>query len=259
MQKRSSLHKRLETQQDRNAQLMSHVKQLQPLANIGTISAIIAHEINNILTPLGSYAQLALKNPDDNALKDKALQKVVHNSRRASEILESILGMANGESQLKKRCLLSGLVDDVFTCMVRDFSSDGINAKIDIDGELAVFVIPVQFQQVLMNLILNARKAMLPGGGVLNIKARNGGESTVIEISDTGCGIKKDDMENIFQPFFTTRTADSAIIGSGAGLGLVFCKEIIEAHEGYISVKSEVGAGTTFEIVLPCRRQAKGS
>jgi len=249
--KRYSLNKLVNIQEQQNKLLKSHLSQLQALANIGTVSAMTAHEINNILMPLGNYAQLAINNPKDKALTQKVLQKVVDNSQRASKILESMLALANGESDNMKICRLKILVDEVFACIGREFTKDRIKTNIQIPQDLDIWAVPVQIQQVLMNLILNAKDAMTPAGGILTITAENDGQSVRINVGDGGSGIEHENLDKIFEPFFTTKTSDSAIKRTGAGLGLAFCKEVVEAHNGFISAESEPGSGTTFSIVLP--------
>jgi signal transduction histidine kinase len=252
IEKRLSLHKRLANQQEANNALQSRITQLQALANIGTATHMIAHEINNLLTPLASYAALALNNPDDKLLIEKALHKVVQNCNRASKIMESMLAMANGKTQEKKNNLLISLVEEIFTCLCRDFAKDGIIVEIRIPEDVTVWAVRVQIQQVLMNLILNARDAMLPRGGSLTIKTAEKPHVVVIEVTDTGDGIEADDLENIFESFFTTKAdKNSPSQYSGSGLGLAFCKKIIDAHDGSISVESKPTRGTTFKIALP--------
>ena len=103
-----------------------------------------------------------------------------------------------------------------------------------------------------MNLILNARDAMLPGGGILAVRAIDKTDAVQIEISDTGCGIEPADLANIFDSFFTTKAdKKSKSQYSGSGLGLAFCKKVINAHNGLISVESQVATGSTFKISLP--------
>ena len=250
IEKRYSLNKQVDIQREQNELLKSHISQLQALANIGTVSAMTAHEINNILMPLGNYAQLAINNIDDKALVEKALQKVVNNSQRASAILESMLALANGDSDNMKTCRLKLLVEEVFACIGSEFGKDRIKTNIQIPQDLAVWAIPVQIQQILMNLIINARDAMAQAGGILTITAEANEQSVNISVSDSGNGIKRDDLDKIFEPFFTTKSSDSAM-KSGSGLGLAFCKQVIEAHNGSISVESKPGSGTTFIIVLP--------
>jgi two-component system NtrC family sensor kinase len=251
-EKRLSLHKRVEVQKHQNEALKSQLAGLQHLANIGTVSHMIAHEMNNLLTPLKSYASFALENPGDKKLTEKALQKAVKNCGRASKIMESMLSLVSGETQEKQNARLLDLVEEIFTCLCRDFAKDGITVEIQIPEDLTVWVVPVQIQQVLMNLILNARDAMLPRGGVLTIRAEKTDEAVRIEVADTGQGITEADLTNIFQTFFTTKTGkDSPAEYSGAGIGLAFCKMIIDGHQGCISVESKPGHGSTFKIALP--------
>jgi signal transduction histidine kinase len=252
IEKRLSLHKHLTNQQQQNNALKSQLTHLQALANIGTTTYMVAHEINNLLTPMANFAALALKNPDDRPLSEKALEKVVRNCGQASKIMESMLTMASDRTQEKKNAPLATLVEDVFTCLCRDFAKDGITVNIQIPANLTVWAVPVQIQQVFMNLILNARDAMSPRGGILTIKAQDAADAIQIEISDTGCGIKPDDLKKIFQPFFTTKTNEkSPSQHSGSGLGLLFVKRIIDDHGGCVSVESEPAEGTTFKITLP--------
>ncbi len=251
-EKRLSLHKFLAEQEEENIVLKSQVAQLQALANIGTISYMIAHEINNLLTPLKNYAELALNNLNDKDLAQKALEKAVQNCQRAAQIMESMLALANNKTQKKENARLVSLIQEVFTCLCRDFSKDGIVVNVEVQDDLMVWAVPVQIQQVLMNLILNARDAMLPRGGVLTIKAQERDDAVQIEVSDTGEGIEPENMKNIFESFFTTKANKSLSSEySGAGLGLAFCKKIIDGHGGCIGVESKVGEGSTFKITLP--------
>lgn len=252
IEKRTSLHKHIADQQLENDVLKSQIGRLQTLANLGTVTCMIAHEINNFLTPLANYSALALNNPDDKALTEKALQKTVQNCSRASKIMESMLAVVNNKSCEKENSLLISLVEEIFSCLCRDFTKDGIIVNIRIPEDLAAWAVPVQIQQVLMNLILNARDVMLPKGGVLTVKAEDDGETVQIEVSDTGAGIEPADLERIFEPFFTTK-ADKKLQGqrSGSGLGLAFCRKIVDEHNGTISVESKPNEGTIFRITLP--------
>ncbi len=250
--KRLSLHRYVEEKKQENDALKSQLVQIQHLANTGTISHMIAHEINNLLTPLKNYAAVALENPDDKSFVEKALRKTVRNCERASNIMESMLALANGQKHEKKNVRLLALVEEIFTCLCRDFAKDGITVEIHIPEELTVNCVPVQIQQVIMNLILNARDAMLTHGGILRITATENNDAVKIEVSDTGEGIELADLKNIFDSFFTTKTdKNTPSEYSGAGLGLAFCKKIIEEHDGLISVESTSNKGSKFKIILP--------
>ena len=143
------------------------------------------------------------------------------------------------------------MVGDVFTCMCRDFSRDKIIVDIQIPDGFTLWAVPVLMQQVLMNLILNARDAMLPKGGRLTIKAADSGDAVTIEVADTGCGIAAENIGRIFEPFFSTKTLDSSHGQTGAGMGLAFCKHIVNTHNGNITASSRVGEETSFIITLP--------
>jgi len=255
LEKRVCLHRKVEDHQQQVDILKTQLNSLQGVANIGSATCMIAHEINNLLTPISSYAALALNNPGDKALATKALTKAMRNCERASKVMESILALANGQKQEKQSCNVASMVAEVFNCLCRDFSKDGITVNITIPKELTIIVVPVQIQQVLMNLILNARDAMLPGGGILSIKAFDNSESIFVEVSDSGCGIKPENLAKIFEPFFSTKKdGKTASQGSGSGLGLTFCKRIVDEHGGTISVESEITKGSKFIITLPKQR-----
>jgi two-component system NtrC family sensor kinase len=252
IEKRLSLHQRLVQKEEENSALKAQNTQLQALATLGSATCMIAHEINNLLTPLVNYAALAVQNPADKELSGKALEKTMHNCRRAAEIMQSMLAMASGQKQQREDVAVRALVEGVFTCLCRDFQKDAITVEIQIPESLQVSCIPVQIQQVLMNLILNAREAMLPGGGLLQVTAGSDGRSVEMTVRDTGRGIMPENLRNIFRPFFTTKTGkDRLCDGSGSGVGLAFCRRIIDAHGGEITVESTPGRGTVFTIRLP--------
>jgi len=255
IEQRQSLHRQLQIQEQINAELKNRLEKLQALANIGTCTCMIAHEINNLLGPLGNYAQLALKYPDDSKLAGKALEKTAANSARASRIMESIIALANAEDQDYRPTKLRKLTEQIFTSLCRDFSKDNITVQIDIPDDFELDIVPVQIQQVMMNLILNARKAMLPSAGRLEITARKEGDIVSISVADTGCGIKEENLQTIFEPFFSTGPdSEQNVPDTGTGLGLAFCKKVVEAHSGSICVESTENKGTIFTVKLPQHR-----
>jgi len=253
IERRLSLHQCLAQKEEENRALKSQNVQLQALANLGSATCMIAHEINNLLTPLANYAALATQNPDDKKLTEKVLDKTMRNCQRASKIMQSMLAIANGQKQKRETVSGKALVEEVFTCLCRDFAKDAIRVEIQVDSALEVSCVPVQIEQVLMNLILNARDAMLPGGGALRVSAAADAEHIDLVVSDTGCGITPENLKNIFRPFFTTKTGKDCPAGSdsGSGVGLAFCRRIVDAHGGEITVQSQSGQGSTFTIRLP--------
>lgn len=250
----------LEQLQDLQTQLDAVREQLtesQRLATIGTIAAVIAHEFNNLLTPIVSYSQFALGSAEsdkpDMELIKKALSKAYGASTKAGKICQSMLGLARGRSEFA-RVTVKHLVDEVLLVMARDPQKDGLALRVQVQPDVTVSGDPVQLEQVLLNLLINARQAMVGSkGGSITIKAADmDGEDTVrIQVIDTGPGIPEKLLTKIFDPFFTTKGTARKGESKGTGLGLAICKEIVEHHKGRIEVNSVVGRGTTFGVVLP--------
>jgi len=246
--------------QERLNVLRRQLTESQRLATIGTIAAVIAHEFNNLLTPIVSYCQIALQSmeslsPDMEMIK-KALSKSFQGSTRAGKICHSMLSLARGES-LFSDVSVQELVDEVLTVMARDPQKDGLALRVQIQPELRVHGDPIQIEQVLLNLLINARQAMVGRAGSITIKAAlqdpdgaQAGEAR-IQVMDTGPGIPDSVLPRIFEPFFTTKSTVKKGQSKGTGLGLAICKDIIEHHNGRIEVASEVGKGTVFSVYLP--------
>jgi signal transduction histidine kinase len=237
----------------------------QRLATIGTIAAVIAHEFNNILTPVVSYSQFALgsaqsETPDMELIR-KALTKSFQGASKAGKICTSMLALARGEST-PGVVPVQRLVDEALQVMARDPQKDGIALRVQIQQDLLVNGDPVQLEQVLLNLLINARHAMLGKGGSLTIKAAGLEEHGVptearLQVIDTGPGIPEKLLPKIFQPFFTTKGTARRGEAKGTGLGLAICREIIEHHRGRIEVQSVMGKGTTFTVYLPIAAAGK--
>ncbi len=247
-----------QTQQQLDA-LREQLMESQRLATIGTIAAVIAHEFNNLLTPIVSYSQFALQSaesdkPDMEIIK-KALSKTFGASSKAGKICASMLSLARGEATFG-RVSIQKAIDEVLLVLARDPQKDGIALRVQVQPELHVLGDPVQLEQVLLNLMINARQAMLGKGGSLTVKAAaldENGELR-IQVIDTGPGIPEKLLPKIFQPFFTTKGTARGDESRGTGLGLAICKEIVEHHKGRIEVESVVGKGTTFSIYLPIEK-----
>jgi two-component system NtrC family sensor kinase len=249
-----TLNRSVAAAQEQLDYLRDQLTESQRLATIGTIAAVIAHEFNNLLTPVVSYSQYALASAEgaepDMALIKKALSKSYQGSSKAGKICASMLALARGESSFTQ-VSVQKLVDEVLLVLARDPRKDGIALRVQVQPGLLVEGDPVQLEQVLLNLLINARHAMLGKGGSLSIKAGSEGDEVKIQVIDTGPGIPEALQNKIFQPFFTTKTNSRRGETKGTGLGLAICKEIIDHHAGKIEVDSAVGRGTTFTITLP--------
>lgn len=230
--------------------LANELDQLRRLSTLGMLLAIVAHEFNNLLTPVLSYAQLARSNPDDRDLTLKALDRAAAGAGQASQIAAAVLSLARpAAAAAPALCHVERVVDETLRCLGRDLSRDGITLVRDIEPGLQAAIAGPALQQVLLNLILNARRAMQKSGGELRIAARRSSPGpaasglVVITLSDSGPGMSAEVASRLFTPFVTTAGDDG-----GTGLGLVLCKRLVEAAGGAIRVHSAVGEGTRFEI-----------
>jgi signal transduction histidine kinase len=236
--------------------LKEQLTESQRLATIGTIAAVIAHEFNNLLTPVVSYSQYALQSAEsgkpDLELMKKALAKSYQGSSKAGRICTSMLGLARGETSFGD-VAVQKLVDETLLVLAREPQKDGIALRVQVQPGLTVHGDPIQLEQVLLNLLINARHAMLGRGGSLTVKAAatDDGDEVRVQVIDTGPGIPEKVIPKIFDPFFTTKGTAKKGEAKGTGLGLAICKEIIDAHGGRIDVQSEMGKGTTFNVYLP--------
>jgi signal transduction histidine kinase len=225
------------------------------LTTLGTLASILAHEYNNILTPIISYAQLALSSPNDHGMMVKALEKTLAGAERAAAISSSLLGFARDGEEPPVAAVRQTL-DDAIQCMARDPRKDGIDLKIDLP-DARVAMSPIKLQQVLLNLLLNARKAMRHHGGRLSIMGKVQGEDLHLWVRDTGPGIPPSIMGRLFEPFVTQPLdeGEAQLTGrhdhKGTGLGLCICRDLVRSVGGEIDAQSEPGHGATFHLRLP--------
>jgi signal transduction histidine kinase len=232
-------------------QLRQQLLQAQKLSSVGALASSVAHEFNNILTTILNYARLALRSTADEAARIQALEKILKGSQRAAVIINSMLGFARNTSTQREMTDLVALVEEVLILTDKDLSKHRIHVEKKFHGRPKACVVAAQIEQVLLNLIINARQAM-PRGGHLRIEVRENTSTGMVElkISDTGVGIPPERLRLIFEPFYTTKEPDANGHG-GTGLGLSVCRQIIEQHQGRIRVESLVGKGATFTLKLP--------
>lgn len=247
-----SVLEQLELAEQQLNQLQAELARHHRLATLGTLAAIVAHEFNNLLTPVISYCQLALKQDfnEDPDLVRKALTRAHDGATKAAQIASSMLGFSR-KDQGQADCLVLQVVNEVFACLARDPAKDGIELTIDIPDNLAAAISPLALQQVIMNLVLNARDAMRSHRGKLTLTA--GPIDThfcQITVADTGPGIEPDLLPHLFKPFVTRKT-NPLIDSVGTGLGLAICHDLITRASGSIHVNSTPGQGATFTLKLP--------
>jgi C4-dicarboxylate-specific signal transduction histidine kinase len=241
---------RLETE---FAGLQKQLWHAQRLSSLGTMAAMVAHEYNNLMTPIVSFAKYALDQDDDELMRS-ALQKCLTQAQRAAGLSAHILSLAADQDKGPTAVPLRELITESIECLGRDLDKDNIGLSLKVDPELRVRANPAQMQQVLVNLIQNARQAMLGRRGRLTIEAQQKDEDVELRISDTGCGIRSEDLPHIFEPFFTTKSHEDRPDKRGIGLGLAVCQDIVTGQDGRINVESRLGHGTTFILALPAAR-----
>lgn len=234
--------------------LQGELRRVQRLATVGTMAAMVAHEFNNILTPVINYAQLARKNP---AFVQRAIATAADGTQRAAEICEAILGLTQEAATETKRVNLAQLVRATIDATAGGLAKRGVELSVHVPADLVIETHPVELQQVLLNLLLNAREAVVAAGGRrrIELRALADGEEIFLQVSDTGVGIPPEHLNRIFEPFFTTRR-DGPDGSKGHGLGLAVCRQIVVGMGGSISAESVPGRGATFSVRLPARAKA---
>jgi PAS domain S-box-containing protein len=240
--------------------LLNQYLRAQRMESIGTLAGGIAHDLNNVLSPiLMSMDLLRLKEKDPSNLK--LLNTVEQSARRGADLVRQVLTFARGaEGGRHVAIKVEHLLKDIARIADETFPR-AIRTEIHLERDLAAITgDATQLHQVILNLVVNARDAM-PDGGTLSLSAENvtidpqyaatsreakPGAYLCVTVTDTGTGIPADKLDRIFEPFFTTKE-----MGKGTGLGLSTAHAIVKSHRGFFTVYSEVGKGSTFKIYLP--------
>lgn len=238
------------------AVLQQQLRQAQKLTALGELLGTTTHEFNNILTSVINYAKMGLRHQDQ-PTRDKSFEKILAAGNRAAKVTASILGMARNRSESFEPTVLAPLVDDVLVLLERELSKYKVAVEKQFDAVPPAICNGNQIQQVLINLLINARQAMPSGGRViLKLQHDRAGRTVDLVVRDTGSGIPAEKLRRIFEPYYTTKSGPDASGKGGTGLGLSMCREIMEAHRGRIRVESTVGKGTAFTLKLPAAEPA---
>jgi signal transduction histidine kinase len=252
----------LEKAQRRQAtkEIEQQVQHQEKLAAIGQLAGGVAHDFNNILTTILLYAQTLLSNRQMPPEMARGLETIITEARQANQLVRQILDFG-GRSKIETSRMDLGPCIREITDILQQTLPENIHLVVQIEPEEHIAnVDPTQIQQVLMNLALNARDAMLQGGamriGLAHVELRPGdkppvaempiGEWICLSVSDTGIGIPSEVKAHLFEPFFTTKPK-----GEGKGLGLAQAYGIVQQHDGYIKVETKTGEGTTFRVYMP--------
>jgi signal transduction histidine kinase len=250
----TKVHRDVEILRKKNQAMEELNRQTQKLAHhqrleiIGTLTSSIAHEFNNLLTPIMGNSMMALERlpSDEDELYDELLE-IYSASCKAKEIISRLSDLSRKNPET---CFRQVAPDELIRKMVKTAEparAENVQINMNLNcWDQRLTANEIQLSQMILNLILNGFHAMEPKGGILTLTTNFDEESVHILVSDTGCGIAKEIQTKIFEPFFTTKET-----GKGTGLGLAIVAQVVEDHKGTIRVESKEGSGTTFFVSLP--------
>jgi two-component system, NtrC family, sensor histidine kinase HydH len=229
--------------------LKREIETSRRLASLGRLAAGIAHEIRNPLSSIKGFATYFKERYRDNPDDQKTSEVMIQEVDRLNRVITQLLEFARPPAIQKKRASLQNLIQHSLKMIERQASAKHIRVFSHLQSEIKeVDLDPDGISQVLLNLYLNAVEAMDQGGTLtVSLSMEEGASWVKIRVSDTGAGISKEDLEHIFDPYFTTKQ-------TGTGLGLAIVHKIIEAHGGDVRVESDIGRGTTVSVLLPLTR-----
>lgn len=247
------IEQQFEQLERRFIRLKADARQAMQLTAVGSAATIWAHEFNNLLTAVLNHARIA-RERNDPEYTNKALDVIIHNAETMVVVSERILNLAaRNESPQPKVVPLAGAVNTALESIGRNPQRDRIQVNVNVPPNLSAWIDPHSLHQILFNLLLNARRALMEkNGGKLVISAEPADERIVLSISDTGVGMSADQIEHAFDRFRSARPAvsDERLLRCG-GIGLSLCRELIEESDGSICIESKPGQGTTFRLQLP--------
>lgn len=228
------------------------------LSQLGVLTANLAHELRNQLTPIQSYAQLALTNPDNAQLNERALRSTLAASGKANDLINRVLELASpGHREDTKTCKINEVVENAFACMQPRAKQLGVNLISEVEPSVAA-IDALSLEQVLINLIANACQAMSDQKGrrqvLLETDESNG--RLQILVRDTGPGIPERIREKMFEPFASFNASDRERDRQGTGLGLSICKQLVAGAGGQIVLCASSEEGSTFRIDVPTPGQS---
>jgi signal transduction histidine kinase len=234
--------------------LEEELRHTRRMAALGELASTTTHEFNNILTTIINYAKLGLRHKDEPS-RDKALNKILAAATRAEKITNGVLGIARARGHERAPTDITKLIEGSLVLLEREMQKYRVQVELQAEPAPPAIVCASEIQQVLLNLLTNARQAMPRGGRIIIRIAPDPAAGTVdLTVRDTGSGIPPEILPRIFDRYFSTKQGPDATGKGGTGVGLSACREIIEAHQGKIRVESTVGVGTAFTLKLPAAK-----
>jgi PAS domain S-box-containing protein len=257
----SQAYEALQREAEERRKTEEQLRQAQKMEAVGTLAGGIAHDFNNMLAVILGNSELALDDLDGIDGPKHNIEQIVKASKRARDLVKQILTFSRKTETGKKPIELTSLVKET-SKLLRSALPSTLRIDLKVRAETdTIAADPVQIQQVVMNLAMNAAYAMRENGGVLTVRLTNisiekdnepdsslpAGRYVKLRVRDTGTGMTQEVMDKIFDPFFTTKEA-----GQGTGMGLAVVYGIVKNHGGAVKVESKPGKGATFDIFLPC-------
>ncbi|AFL88254.1 PAS domain S-box [Terriglobus roseus DSM 18391] len=239
--------------------LEGQLTQAEKLSSIGLLAAGVAHEVNTPLAVISSYAQMLQKHTRDDLRLAPILEKITQQTFRASEIVNGLLNFSRTSSTVFASLDLNAVLRETLTLIDHQLRTARVTVDADLQATLPrIYGSQGKLQQVILNLLLNAKDAMNDGaGGTIRLVTYDNGNDVTLRISDTGSGIDPEHLHRIYDPFFTTKNAPRQGQHKGTGLGLSVSYGIVQEHNGRIAVESTVGVGTTFTLDFPIEPSPK--
>ncbi len=228
-------------------QLQQDLVQTERLAAVGKLAAGVAHELNNPLTGILTFAEDLMLEADPADPKRQDYEVIVNETMRCRHIVRDLLDFSRQKSSERQQTDINGVIKRSLTIIERQASFHNIEFRLELGEEIpAVLVDPRQMQQAILNLVINACDAM-DAVGEITIRSRleDEGRQVAVAVSDKGCGIPEGLIDDLFQPFFSTKG------DQGNGLGLATVLGVMDRHNGRVNVESQVGQGSTFTLTLP--------
>ena len=224
--------------------------QSEKLASMGRLTSQIAHELNNPLYGIMNTLELMKTEVSPQSKRRKILEMALSETVRLADMLRKMLSFSKPDEERKQITDINTILDELLLLHDKQLREHDINISSSfVKGEVHVYASKNQLRQVFLNMISNARDAM-PEGGILSVSTKLEGSNVLIEVSDNGTGIKEENIDKIFDTFFTTKGSVK-----GVGLGLSVCYGFIKDHGGDIKVESQYGSGTTFTTILPVHKE----
>lgn len=250
--------------EEKQASLQRQLMQSQKMESLGQLTGGIAHDFNNMLSAILGYTDLAMELGEDKESLQKYLKEVFLAGNRAKELVARMLAFSRGSKDIEVQQIDIGPLLNESVEMIRPLLPSTIEFESHIvNSEIQVLLNPVMINQVIMNLCINARDAIGEHGKIIfsskivsidnelctSCHQKVSGDFIEVSVHDTGSGIKPENMNNLFEPFFSTKEMGSE---KGTGMGLAMVHGIVHDHKGHIIVESDIGEGSTFRLLFPC-------